>query len=78
MRFYSQDSGRNVGFARWLDAHLPSCNDNDKPDNDSTVIALNNPARDRTAGGSAARAAVFALAVSPLRAGAFGGIALGE
>lgn len=38
-------SGRITGFKSWLDAHLPSCNDNDDPDHDNTVIAAD-PDRD--------------------------------
>ena len=36
MHSFIQAAGSLV-FKKWLDAHLPSCNDNDDPDHDRTV-----------------------------------------
>ncbi len=33
---------RGAGFKKWLDVHLPSCNDNDDPDRDNAVH-IDNP-----------------------------------
>jgi hypothetical protein len=37
MRFLSD--GHTTGFVRWLDCHLPGCNDNDDPNHDNTATA---------------------------------------
>jgi hypothetical protein len=39
MYFFS-GSSRCPGFKKWLEAHLPSCNDNDDPYHDNTVSAV--------------------------------------
>lgn len=46
--YFSSENSSTAGFARWLDARLPSCNDNDDPDHDSTVVAAD-PDGDGTA-----------------------------
>jgi hypothetical protein len=39
MRFLS-DNNHASSFMKWLDGHVPSCNDNDDPNHDNTVTAV--------------------------------------
>jgi len=64
---YQQDrrpsslAGCRATFKRWLEAHVASCNDNDDPTHDSTLIALA-PAENGAAGALAPEQPYFGLA----------------
>lgn len=46
----SADGGRAAAFKKWLGAHVPSCNDNDDPNHNSTLIARPPAAENDAAG----------------------------